>query len=266
MGTGNESEYDAGGRLAAASRQSGQVRARPAGSPGPVAGISVGVVLPASGSGQRLGGEAKQFRLLGDAPVLVQTLRAFARHPEVGPLVLAVPAGPVEATQALLTGFGVSALVVAGGATRQASVAAGLAALPDSVEVVLVHDAVRPFVSQALISRVAAAVREHGAAAAAVPVSDTLRAASGARFGATVERDGLWAMQTPQGATRRLFDALNRGGDAATDEVGLLGLAGIAVRVVEGDARNIKVTTPTDWDLALALWPSWRATAEASAP
>ena len=222
---------------------------------------AVGVVLPAGGSGQRLGGEAKQFRLLGDAPVLVQTLRAFVRHPEVGPIVVAVPAGHVEATRALVAGFGVEALVVAGGATRQASVAAGVAALPAGVEAVLVHDAVRPFVSQALISRVAAAVRAHGAAAAAVPVSDTLRAASGARFGATVDRDGLWAMQTPQGATRALFARAYAvaGDEAPTDEAGLLGLAGVAVRVVEGDARNAKVTTPTDWALAEALWPAWAA-------
>ena len=230
--------------------------------------LTAGVVVPAGGSGQRLGGAAKQFRLLGDAPVLVQTLRAFARHPGVGPVVVAVPAGHVDATRALVAGFGVEATVVAGGATRQASVAAGVAALPDPTEVVLVHDAVRPFVSQALISRAIAAVREHGAAAAAVPVSDTLRSAAAGRFGATVDRGGLWAMQTPQGATRRVLESAIAGhGDAATtDEAGLLALAGIAVAVVEGDARNVKVTTPTDWALALALWPSWVATGEACAP
>ena len=228
---------------------------------GPFPYPAFGLVLPAGGSGQRLGGEAKQFRLLGDAPVLVQTLRAFARHPDAGPLVVAAPAGEIEATRAILAGHGVEAAVVAGGATRQASVACGLAALPSSVETVLVHDAVRPFVSQDLIGRVAAAVRAHGAAAAAVPVSDTLRAALAGRFGGTVDRAALWAMQTPQGATRHLFEAAMAvaGGEAATDEAGLLGLAGIPVHVVEGDARNVKVTTPTDWALAEALWPAWAA-------
>jgi 2-C-methyl-D-erythritol 4-phosphate cytidylyltransferase len=221
----------------------------------------VGVVVPAGGSGQRLGGEPKQFRRLGDAPVLVQTLRAFARHPDVGPLVVAVPEVEVEATAGLLAASGVEARVVAGGASRHASVARGVAALPGGVEVVLVHDAVRPFVSADLITRVVAAVREHGAAAAAMPVADTLRLGRGGAFGPTVEREGVWAMQTPQGARRGLFaEAYAVAGDEwTTDEAGLLALAGASVRVVEGDARNVKVTTPTDWALALALWPSWSA-------
>lgn len=221
----------------------------------------VGVVVPAGGSGKRLGGEPKQFRPLGDAPVLVQTLRAFARHPDVGPLVVAAPEERVDATARLLAGFGVEARVVAGGAMRHTSVGRGLAALPDGVEIALVHDAVRPFVTADLISRVVAAVREHGAAAAAAPVADTLRTARAARFGATVDREGLWAMQTPQGARRALLaEAYAVAGDEwTTDEAGLLGLAGVPVHVVEGDARNVKVTTPTDWALALALWPSWIA-------
>ncbi|HEX8386121.1 MAG TPA: 2-C-methyl-D-erythritol 4-phosphate cytidylyltransferase, partial [Rubricoccaceae bacterium] len=107
----------------------------------------VGVVVPAGGAGQRLGGEPKQFRRLGDAPVLVQTLRAFARHPDVGPLVVAVPKESVDATARVLAESGLDARVVAGGATRHASVERGLAALPAAVEVVLVHDAVRPFVT-----------------------------------------------------------------------------------------------------------------------
>ena len=222
----------------------------------------VGVVLPAGGSGTRLGGAAKQFRRLGDAPVLVQTVRAFARHEAVGPVVVAAPRASAEAARALLAEFGLEALVVDGGATRAASVRCGLESLPEGVDAVLVHDAVRPFVSADLIARVAAAVRATGAAAAAMPVADTLRAATGGAFGATVDRGGLWAMQTPQGATRRLLDsAYARAGAAATtDEAGLLGLAGVPVAVVEGDARNLKVTTPTDWALAEALWPAWAAT------
>lgn len=219
----------------------------------------VGVVLPAGGSGTRLGGAPKQFRRLGDAPVLVQTLRAFARHPDVGPAVVAAPPDSLTDTRAMLATFGVEATVVAGGRTRAASVWNGIAALPEGVETVLVHDAVRPFVSPDLIARVLAGVRAHGAAAAAMPVADTLRTAQHAQFGATVERAGLWAMQTPQGASRALLArAYAAAGDAApTDEAGLLGLAGIAVHVVEGDARNAKVTTPTDWALAEALWPQW---------
>lgn len=222
---------------------------------------SVGVVLPAGGSGLRLGGERKQFRLLGDAPVLVQTARAFDGHPGVAAVALVAPTSDVADVEQMLVDYGVAAEVVAGGPTRAASVACGLAALPEHVGIVLVHDAVRPFVSPELIARVVAAVRAHGAAAAAVRVSDTLRRGAGDVFAGAVERDGMWAMQTPQGARRDLLAAAYAAsGDAApTDEAGLLALAGTPVAIVEGDARNVKVTTPTDWALARALWPAWAA-------
>jgi len=225
----------------------------------------VGVVIPAGGAGLRLGGAPKQFRLLGGQPVLVQTVRAFARHPQIGPVVVAVPSAAIEATRQMLADAGVEAHVVVGGATRQSSVACGLAALPEAVETVLVHDAVRPFVSADLISRVVVAVEETGAAAAAVPIADTLRSAHDGRFGTTIPRDGVWAMQTPQGARRDVLVSAY-GADVATDEVGLLERLGVPVAVVEGDTRNLKVTTPSDWALAEALWPVWIAetTAEAS--
>ena len=249
------------GNMESASRESGP------GSPGPVASSLVGAVLPAGGSGQRLGGAPKQFRRLGDAPVFVQTARAFARHPEIGAVVVVAPAASVADVRDALAAFGVEAVVAVGGATRAESVECGIGALPVAVETVLVHDAVRPFVSADLITRVLAAVRAHGAAAAATRVADTLRRASGERFGPTVERDGVWAMQTPQGARRALLAAAYaaRGAAAPTDEAGLLGLAGVPVHVVEGDTRNVKVTTPTDWALAEVLWPAW-AEARAGIP
>lgn len=220
---------------------------------------SVGVILPAGGSGTRLGGVRKQFRRLGDAPVLVQTVRAFARLGEVSEIVVAAPEASLDETRTMLSDYGAEARVVMGGATRQASVQNGLRALSETVEVVLVHDAVRPFVSADLISRVIASVRTHGAAAAATPVADTLRRGAQDRFGETVERQDMWAMQTPQGATRARLEAAYAAHAEArtTDEAGLLGLAETPVAIVTGDARNVKVTTPTDWALARALWPSW---------
>ena len=221
---------------------------------------SVGVVVPAGGSGRRMGGARKQYRRLGDAPVLIQSLRAFASHPAVGPLVVVVPAESMEETGRQLEAFELVADVVAGGDTRQASVGNGLAALPASAVWVLVHDAVRPFVSSRLISRVIEGARATGAAAPAVPVSDTLRRAEGTAFRETVSREHLWAMQTPQAARRNLLEIAyaRAGASLATDEVGLLQRAGVEVTLVDGDARNIKLTRPEDWEVALELWPAWQ--------
>ena len=227
----------------------------------PGQGGPCGVILPAAGSGRRMGGAPKQARQLGGAPVWVQTARAFARHPEVGATVVVVPEASVAEMRRQLDRHALAAEVVAGGATRQASVRNGLDALSDAVGIVLVHDAVRPFVSGDLIGRVIASVRETGAAAPAVPVADTLRRGDGDRFGRTVSREGLWAMQTPQGARRALLEIAyaRAGGAVTTDEVGLLQRAGVDVARVEGDARNLKLTRPEDWETAQAVWPGWEA-------
>lgn len=237
-------------------------RAAEASGPSPVAhACGIAVVVPAAGSGSRMGGEAKQRRPLGGAPVVVQTLRAFARHPAVGPLVVVVPPFDLEPFRWMLDEYGVTAAVTTGGATRQASVARGLAALPEKTDLVLVHDAVRPFVSAAQITAVVEAARAEGAAALAVPVADTLRRAEGGAFGATVEREGLWRMQTPQAARldwlREAHDSAARDGFTGTDEVALLQRAGRRVRLVAGDMRNLKLTHPADWALAEALWEQW---------
>lgn len=176
----------------------------------------VAVLVPAAGRGTRLGGVRKQFRRLGDAPVLVQTLRAFDRHPDVQHLVVAAPPGEARATGDELHDAGLRKLtaVVPGGSSRQASVAHALRAVPSSVAVVLVHDAVRPFLAPGRIAAVVAAVRAQGAAALAVPVADTLRAADAdGRFGATVPREGLYRMQTPQGFRRAWLEAAHATAD-----------------------------------------------------
>lgn len=218
------------------------------------------VLIPAAGRGTRLGGERKQFRTLGGAPLLVQTLRVFGRHPGVGALVVAAPAEHVAAVEDDLraAALDASVTVTAGGASRQASVRAALEAAPETTEVVLVHDAVRAFVPPDGITAVIAAVRAHGAAALAVPVADTLRRGGSGCFEDTVPRAGLYRMQTPQGFRRAwLAEAHAKAaadGYAATDDVDLVQRLGHAVRIVEGDARNIKITTPADWALAQMLW------------
>lgn len=218
-----------------------------------------GAVVPAAGAGVRMGGNLpKQFRAVGGVPVLVRALRALAASGAVGPLAVAAPADAVEAVRDLIATHALDATVVAGGATRADSVRLAMDALPPDAEVVLVHDAARPFVPPDVVWRVAEAAWAHGAAAAALPVADTLRRADGDALGATVERDGLWAMQTPQGARCDLLAAAYafadaHGAPAATDEAGLLLAAGTPVRIVEGDARAFKLTTPSDAVLADAL-------------
>lgn len=219
------------------------------------------VVIPAAGSGSRMGGVPKQFRMLGDAPVLVQTVRAFQQHPAIGPIVVATGAEMVGEVQALLSEYDAEAEVVFGSATRQASVGQGLAALPAAVEIVLVHDAVRPFIVADRIAAVVDAARTHGAAALAMPVADTLRRGEADGFGATVDRENLWRMQTPQAARLDLLRDAHARAVAddylGTDEVELLQRIGQPVHRIVGDARNLKLTHPEDWAVAQALWPVW---------
>lgn len=208
-----------------------------------------------------MGGERKQLRRLGDAPVLVQTLRVFERHPAVRALVVAGPVGEAEDLAAELRACGLTKLhrVVEGGATRQDSVGRALVAVPPEIALVLVHDAVRPFLPQEALGRVIEVARAAGAAALAIPVADTLRHAEGEAFAETVPREGLWRMQTPQAfALDLLREAHDRFGDVqGTDEVELVRRLGHPVRLVPGSALTFKITTPADWALAEALWPVW---------
>ncbi|RMF57632.1 MAG: 2-C-methyl-D-erythritol 4-phosphate cytidylyltransferase, partial [Bacteroidetes bacterium] len=139
------------------------------------------VVVPAAGQGRRLGGPRKQFRSLGGRPLLVQTLLVFERHPAIDYLLVAAPAEAVRPLEEALRAEGLTKLagVVEGGATRQASVRAGLRRVPAEVAYVLVHDAVRPFVHADEVSRLLRQVRRFGAASLVSPVADTLRRARG---------------------------------------------------------------------------------------
>lgn len=220
----------------------------------------VAVLVPAAGSGLRLGGARKQFRLLGGRPLLVRTLDVFEEHPLVDALIVAVPADAVEATRAGLREVGLRKVhaVVAGGGTRQASVGLALAAAPPETDVALVHDAVRPFVEPEHVTAVIEAVGRDGAAALAVPLADTLRRVEDGRFAETLAREGLYRMQTPQGFRadwlREAHARAEAEGHVATDDVALVQMLGRPVVVVPGSARNFKVTTPADWMLAQRLY------------
>jgi 2-C-methyl-D-erythritol 4-phosphate cytidylyltransferase len=203
----------------------------------------------------------KQFRELGGAPLLVQTLRVLERHAAVDAIVVAGPPGEEADLEYQLRAAGLSKLqqVVAGGETRQGSVGRALAVVATSTDVVLVHDAVRPFLPAERLSAVIEAARESGAAALAIPMADTVRRGEGGTFGATVPREGLWRMQTPQAFRLDVLrEAHARIGDVeGTDEVELVRRMGREVRIVEGSSLNLKVTTSDDWALAEAMWPAW---------
>jgi 2-C-methyl-D-erythritol 4-phosphate cytidylyltransferase len=213
----------------------------------------VGVVVVAAGQGVRAGGGTpKQFREVAGVPLVLHALRPFLRHPAVETVVLVLPGADAAHPPAWLSELvSQRLLVVAGGAARQESARAGLAALPSTCSVVVVHDGARPVVDDAVLEHVLAHARAGRGAIAAFPVSDTLKAVSAeGRITATVPRDGLWRAQTPQGFPRRLLErAYAAASGAATDEAALVESLGEEVVVVPDSPRNIKVTTPDDFAL-----------------
>jgi len=228
----------------------------------------VAVIIPAAGEGRRLGGHRKQFRVLGGKSVLVQTLLVFERHSMIDHIIVATPEEAVLPLTDELKRVGISKLhsVVKGGDSRQASVKSALEDLPDKVDVVLVHDAVRPFVRMSNVKNVIDTVRVHGAASLAIGISDTVRRISHSdegqvRFGQTEPRDKLVRMQTPQGFRSDWLivahESAAQKGIEATDDVDLVQKIGHSVIGVEGCSNNVKITTPQDWENALRFWEHW---------
>jgi 2-C-methyl-D-erythritol 4-phosphate cytidylyltransferase len=224
-----------------------------------VSGPVVAAVVPAAGSGARLGaGEPKALLPLGGRPMLAHSVGTLATG-RVDLVVVAAPPGRADEVAALLADAhaGADLVVVEGAATRTASVRCCLAVLPASVEVVLVHDAARPLVPAALVDTVVAAV-EAGAEAVVPgqPVADTVKQvdAAGAVV-ATVDRAALRSVQTPQGFRRAVLDAAyGEQADAeTTDDAGLVEQAGGRVVVVPGAEEAFKVTRPLDLVLAEAV-------------
>ncbi len=202
-----------------------------------------------------MGGGDKLALTVAGRPILRWTLEALAGAPEVARIILVTAPLRVEELGATPWLADLGAIVVPGGRRRQDSVAAGVRAT--SAEIVLVHDAARPFVSSSLVSRVVAGVQRYGAAIPALPVVDALKRVDGALITASVERGGLYWAQTPQGARRELLlaaaEAHARGEEDIPDEADLLARDGVDVAIVPGDAENIKVTLPEDLLLARRL-------------
>lgn len=228
----------------------------PAGSP-----PDIGVLIPAAGRGERAGeGELKQFRPIGGIPMLLRAVRPFTQHPRVRQVVVAVPPRDASAPPpwlACLTGGRL--VVVAGGATRAASVGAALRALDRECRIVLVHDAARPFVPRETIDAVIQTAAAGQGALAALRVTDTLkRGDPNGRVLQTMDRSELWRAQTPQGFPRDVLEAAYRqiadgSNETATDDAELVERAGFPVILVPDSSANIKITTPDDFRLAEAL-------------
>ncbi|MFQ5746868.1 MAG: 2-C-methyl-D-erythritol 4-phosphate cytidylyltransferase [Gemmatimonadota bacterium] len=215
-------------------------------------------IVVAAGKGCRFGsGTPKQFRELRGRSIVARACGALRACPEVGEIVLVLPEENVTRPPADLTGL--ADAIVAGGRTRQESVARGLERVGPEIDAVLVHDGARPFPGRALVARVAAAAMA-GPVVPALPVTDSLKAVEGDRVLGTVEREGCMRVQTPQGFPADVLRSLHAGATVSDvrDDAELCEGTGIEVRVVNGDPWNLKITTPGDLDLAAWLLDTGR--------
>ena len=217
-------------------------------------------IVPAAGSGSRMGGSSpKQFLRVGGVPVLVRTLQALGRSRLIGGIVVVAQPGAVERTRRLLHRHRVPRVlaVVAGGRERQESVWLGLQAVPATTDLVVVHDGVRPFITGTLVRDVVRAAERFGAAVCGIPVRETVKRHREGFVQATVDRDGLWLVQTPQAFRRTLLweahEKARGEGFLGTDDAVLVERLGVPVRMVPGFAENLKITTREDWVRAKVL-------------
>lgn len=224
--------------------------------------MNVRVLIPAAGAGRRMEtGTNKQYLELAGRPVLARTLQVFEQHPLIDSITIIVAAAEVDFCQQEIVAsgrFSKVAAVVAGGAERQDSVYCGLQACGAADDdLILIHDGARPLVTAAMIDRVVAAVRQDGACLAAVPAKDTVKVVRDGCVVDTPDRETLWLAQTPQAfrydLIRAAHDRAAAEGVRATDDAQLAEWAGARVRVVEGDYRNLKITTPEDLPVAERL-------------
>jgi 2-C-methyl-D-erythritol 4-phosphate cytidylyltransferase/2-C-methyl-D-erythritol 2,4-cyclodiphosphate synthase len=219
--------------------------------------MHVAVIIAAGGHGARFGGgHLKQFRLLGGREILQYSVDAFRRAGGVDEIVVALPSDVVANPPDYLGGGSKPLALVAGGARRRDSVANGFAEIEKRADLVVIHDAVRPLLDQAVITRTIEAAAEQGAAIAALAVTDTVKRVDGkGQVVGTLPRREVFLAQTPQAfrmAVLRDALALDSTSDV-TDEAMLAEQAGHSVRIVEGDARNIKITTPEDLEMVERL-------------
>ena len=216
-----------------------------------------GAVIVAAGSASRMGGIDKVMAPLGGKPMVARTVAAFQSCDAIAEIVIVTRPDLIRPISALCAGMDKVRAVVAGGSSRQESVGLGLNALSKDVELAAIHDGARPLITEAVIDRTVRAANSYGAAAPAVPVKDTIKVVKGGLVEKTPERATLHGVQTPQ-----VFDfdllrgALKKAQEekaALTDDCSAVERLGMQVKIVEGDERNLKVTTPMDLKIAEML-------------
>lgn len=231
--------------------------------------MSTTAILLCAGRGERLGAELPKAQVpLAGRPLFTWSLEALERARSIDAVVIV---GAVRTLRELLAASGLAASKVAGwaegGRERQDSVARGMQVLPESTDLIAVHDCARALVTPEVIDRVAGDARAHGAAIAAVPLEDTLKRTTLEVIDATVPRASLWRAQTPQAFRRDWFEAAHAAAQArATDDAALVEALGHPVRVSMGDSLNFKITTAGDLALAEAWLARRAADAAASSP
>jgi len=224
----------------------------------------VGVIIVAAGAGSRAAtqdapAELKQFRWVAGKPMLLHSVQTFMQRDDVCSVVCVLPRDRVGDPPPWLFQCDVGRLMLSiGGATRTESVSNGLDDLADEAQIVLVHDAARPFVDQGTIDRVIESVRRGRPTIAAMPLVDTIKATNpDGAITRTIDREGVWAAQTPQGFSRELIVRAYREartkGWRASDDAGLCERLGVTVYVVPGSDRNFKITTEADFVRAEAI-------------
>jgi 2-C-methyl-D-erythritol 4-phosphate cytidylyltransferase len=224
---------------------------------------NVSVVLAAAGLGLRMGGPVKKpFLELGGKPIFLHSIEKFVGLEGVTEIILVVGGAELDYVKAQwedkFSRYSTPIRIAQGGRKRQDSIYCGLQSISEDAELVLVHDAVRPLVSREVIESVIKTALEKGAAIPAVPVQATVKEADAQkRITRTLNRDGLWLAQTPQGFRKplllRAYEALQETGEEVTDEAQAVEKLGYPVEIVPDSPTNIKITTPEDLRLATAL-------------
>jgi 2-C-methyl-D-erythritol 4-phosphate cytidylyltransferase len=224
-------------------------------------------IIPAAGSGTRIGGDIKkQFLPLDGKPIIVHTLQQFEHCPDVDEVALALPESAMSEMEAVVERYRLHKVskMVMGGAKRQDSVRNVLNRLMlKESDIILVHDGVRPFIETKRIAHLLKVCKEYDAAVLAVQPKDTIRRSTGGGFfDQTLDRTALWLIQTPQVFRAKLlvkaFEKAKKDRYYSTDEAALVERLGVKIRIVEGSYDNIKITTPEDLELGLLIYDRWR--------